>query len=535
MNRIAVIVAAFSVVSGVTPPASSATITGRVVDANGRPAANTFVSARNAARKISTTVLTDRTGGYRIDDLYPGTYELRARRAGVSDGTQAGVLLSELDATANLNLGAADPALTSTPGAAWLQALPNDPIKATFISSCTICHDMGSVVARQPRDKAAWLDVIKMMRNQTDIYSVILKMDDTALAEWLERHQFGKQPTAWDAFRPSANVVSNARVVEYEVGDVNSWAHDMAVEPATGAAWVGDYINDVLIRVDARTGAQTVVPIPLKTAGMHTLNFDRDGALWVTFQFADMVGRYETAKGTWRLYAGFERSTFVHSFALDTLGFVAKDAKGRIWMSQFGGNKVSALDPVSGKLDEFVVEGAKGGRLYGIALNSTGKVWYTKYSENKLGYFDPATRKRFERDGPRPDGGPHRIHIDDEDNLWIPLSGYGTIWQYNTKTGVNREIRLPDADTFPYVNLYDAKSKRLWIAGNGANSIYAYDPKTGKFTTFRLPSIESYPRMISIDYTTGDLWTALSSFPNKHALRDHGLLLKIPNALEQVR
>jgi virginiamycin B lyase len=534
MNR-TVLAAVIAALCAFTLPAPAATIAGRVVDASGRPAANTFVSARNIARKISTTVLTDRAGNYRIDDLYAGTYELRARRAGVSDGTQAGVVLTELDVTANLTLGAADPALISTPGAAWLQALPNDPIKATFISSCTICHDMGSVVARQPRDKSAWLDVIKMMRNQTDIYSVILKMDDAALAEWLERHEFGKRSAAWNGFRPSANVVSSARVVEYEVGDANSWAHDMAIEPATGAAWVGDYINDVLIRVDARTGAQTNVAIPLKSAGMHTLNFDGEGALWVTFQFADMVGRYDTARGTWRLYAGFERSTFVHSFALDTLGRVAKDAKGRIWMSQFGGNKVSALDPASGKLEEFVVDGAKGGRLYGIALDSAGRVWYTKYSENKLGYFDPATGKRFERDGLRPDAGPHRIHIDDEDNLWIPLSGYGTIWQYSAKTGANREIRLPDADTFPYVNFYDAKSKRLWIAGNGANSVYAYDPKTEKFTTFRLPSIESYPRMISIDYTTGDLWTALSSFPNKHALRDHGLLLKIPNALEQVR
>ena len=81
---------------------------------------------------------------------------------------------------------------------------------------------------------------------------------------------------------------------------------------------------------------------------------------------------------------------------------------------------------------------------------------------------------------------------------------------------------------------YDAKSDRLWVAGNGANSLYALDPKTGQFKTIRLPSYLSYGRMISIDYTTGDLWTALSSYPNKHALRNNGLLLRVSNASPRV-
>lgn len=49
------------------------------------------------------------------------------------------------------------------------------------------------------------------------------------------------------------------------------------------------------------------------------------------------------------------------------------------------------------------------------------------------------------------------------------------------------------------------------------------------------PSILSYGRMISIDYATGDVWTALSSYPNKHALRNNGLLLRVDKALSLVR
>lgn len=131
-------------------------------------------------------------------------------------------------------------------------------------------------------------------------------------------------------------------------------------------------------------------------------------------------------------------------------------------------------------------------------------IWYTKYSENMLGFVDPATGQGKEWAMPRPDSGPHRMHIDNDDNLWIPLSGYGTILRYNTRTGARSEFTLPDADSFPYVARFDAKSNRVWIAGNGGNAIYALDPKTGKSTTFRLPSLLSYGRMISIDYSTGE-------------------------------
>jgi streptogramin lyase len=76
------------------------------------------------------------------------------------------------------------------------------------------------------------------------------------------------------------------------------------------------------------------------------------------------------------------------------------------------------------------------------------------------------------------------------------------------------------------------RSHRLWVAGNGANSIYALDPDTGHTRTFRLPSTLSYPRMFSIDYATGDVWTSLSSYPNVHAGRDHGVLLRIHDGLD---
>lgn len=518
---------------GLAMPAYSSTLSGTVRTPTGKPLGNVFVTAQDADRKLSVTVFSGADGHYRIDDLFPGTYNVRARKTGLGDGVVDSVKLGAMDATVDLRLRPEDSAHLATPGAAWLNALPASPTKALFITSCTICHDMGSPITRGPRDAAGWQKIIHQMRTQADVYSVIVaQMDDAAMAKWLAAQHFGAAPAPFNPFSKAAHIVP-ARLIEYEVGDVTSWAHDMAVEPRTGIAWVGDYVKDQLVSVNPRTGAQKVYQSPVRGAGIHTLDFDRDGSLWITFQLADMVARFDPRTTQWRIYGGFARGALLHTFALDTLGYVKKDADGRIYISEFGDNRVSQLDPTTGKITEYALPGASG-HPYGIAVDSSGKIWYTKYSQNILGYIDPVTRQGKEWPLPRPYSGPHRMGIDNEDNLWIPLSGYGTVLRYSTKNGSYKEYKLPDADTFPYVAHYDEKSDRVWITGNGANAIYALDPKSGQFVTFRIPSYLSYGRMISIDYSTGDVWTALSSYPNKLALRNHGLLLCIHRALDLV-
>ena len=517
-----------------TTAAFSSILTGVVHDPAGTPTANVFVTAQDGARKMAVSVLTDAAGRYRIDDLFPGQYDLRARKIGFNDGTSANVALGERDVAVNLKLQPDDATHLSTPGAAWLNTLPNVPMKATFVTSCTICHDQGSPLTHISRDAATWGKVIEKMRGQTDAYSVIVKMDNGKLADWLAEQNFGAKLAPFDPFAKRANVATKARMTEYDVGDITTWAHDVVVEPKTGTAWVGDYVRDELTSVNPRTGEQKVYPAPLHGTGMHTLSFDRDGYLWITLQLVAKVARFDTKNGEWRIYDGFTPGSLNHSFALDSDGLVKKDPSGRLYVSLWGGNRTSLLDPTTGAVKEIPVPGKPSDKPYGIAVDSKGVIWYTKYSENMLGFVDPATGQGKEWALPRPDSGPHRMHIDNDDNLWIPLSGYGTLLRYNTRDGSQKEFALPDADSFPYASRYDAKSDRVWVTGNGGNAIYAMDPKSGKFTTFRMPSILSYGRMVSIDYSTGDVWTALASYPNKLSLRDHGVLVRIHHALDLV-
>lgn len=346
------------------------------------------------------------------------------------------------------------------------------------------------------------------------------------MADWLVEHRFGVAPTTLQPSTAAANGNEGSEITLYRVGDADSWAHDMAIEPATGAAWVGDYPYDQLIRIDPVSGARRVHAIPVKGGGAHTLHFDHDGMLWVTLQLADAVARFDPRSGEFRIYRGFQRGSLIHSFAYDGAGLIKRDARGLIWMSEFGTNAVASLDPASGAIREYRL-GGETGHTYGIALDSRDRVWFTKYSENVFGMFDPADGTLVERHMPRPDSAPHRMTIDTADRLWIPNSAYGTLACYDIVRDRLSEIPLPEPDTYPYAARYDAATGSVWVVGNGADALYRFEPAQQTFTRYRLPVGQAYARMIAFDPRGGEVWTSLSNYPNRHTGRDHTLLVRL--------
>ncbi len=504
--------------------AHAASLSGTVRDQADKPVRGAFVSAKSHASPMTSYVVSDVDGRYTIADLFPGEYDLGATKPGFADVEQRDVTLTANGGEHDFSVKRIADKPEQLPGNVWLADLPDGEFKARFVTGCTICHDIGAEPVRRERSREEWIAAIAMMRGGLDIYSVIPDLDNAELADWLLEHEFGKTPAKVPLAAASANVVMTL----YDVGDVDSWAHDMIIEPRTGAAWVGDYPYDQLIRVDPRTGAQKTYALPVTGGGMHTLHFDEAGFLWITLQLTDMVARFDPAAETFRIYGGFQPGSLIHSFAYDEHGLIAFDTRGRMWLSEFGTNALASLNPDTGEVKEYALRG-DAGHTYGVALDSKERVWFTKYNENTFGYLDPATGSVVEKQMPRPYSAPHRMDIDDKDRLWIPNSGYGTLAMYDIGSDVLREIPLPDPDTFPYAVRFDGATGTVWVTGNGANSLYRFDPRDETFTTYRLPVSEAYGRMIAIDYSSGDVWTALSNYPNKHTGRKTGTLVRLRN------
>src|SRR5262245_13699641 len=74
--------------------AHAATVAGAVKAPDGAPFRGAFVQAQNSATKIMVSVLTDKTGRYRIDGLPAGQYQVQIRAPGFRADPRPGVTLT---------------------------------------------------------------------------------------------------------------------------------------------------------------------------------------------------------------------------------------------------------------------------------------------------------------------------------------------------------------------------------------------------------------------------------------------------------
>jgi len=78
----------------VSAPAFAATVTGTVKGPDGAPFEGAFVVAVNSKTKISVTVLSDKQGRYRVENLPAGDYQVRIRAVGFTADPHSGVALA---------------------------------------------------------------------------------------------------------------------------------------------------------------------------------------------------------------------------------------------------------------------------------------------------------------------------------------------------------------------------------------------------------------------------------------------------------
>src|ERR1700726_3874957 len=76
------------------PLAYGATVTGTVKGPDGNSFRGAFVQARNTTTKIMVSVLTDKDGRYRIENLPAGQYQLQVRAVGYRTDPRPGVSLA---------------------------------------------------------------------------------------------------------------------------------------------------------------------------------------------------------------------------------------------------------------------------------------------------------------------------------------------------------------------------------------------------------------------------------------------------------
>jgi virginiamycin B lyase len=154
-------------------------------------------------------------------------------------------------------------------------------------------------------------------------------------------------------------------------GKVEAWhapkgfgPYGITMTPA-GDIWYASLAGDHIARIDAATGAATVVPPPRPGVGPRRIWSDSRGLLWVSLWHSGEVGRYDpTAKAwkTWRLPKSGSGCYAVYV-----------DDRDRVWLTDFIANAVVRFDPATETFASFP-SNKRGANVRQLA-GRPGEVW----------------------------------------------------------------------------------------------------------------------------------------------------------------
>ena len=509
--------------------------------------------------------------------LYGDDLQLVTKKIGYGLATSTRSQQNAAQLRQNFVLKPIDNIAGQVPAAAWLSQFPLTDRGARFIpGQCAGCHQFPSDQVKafaaplaeltEPERKQEWLTVtsdeservlekvwrgsIQYMRSMafhfsadtpvrwgldpnseqfkallTAEYSLFSDHEEdlaaTALAKFMQL-DFTTMPR--DAYPAADNPLVPDAGLTIKEWDLRSdgWTRELALTPESDYVWLVEDNADRIGRLDPRTGRVKWIPVPTtgdQPQGPHTINVDRDGFLWITLEESYALARVDPKTEEWKIYPGFGEFSIAHDTCLDDERFVVTDIQGHLWLTLIGQNQMAELDPDSGKIWFYDMPHQEGetsfhAALYGCVMSSDQqKVWFTQLN-GIIGSIDVQSKKIDTASTFEMGQIPHRFAIDDQDVIWVALSGDGELLAYDTiGNKLVGRYRLPDANSSPYSTTWDSLRKVVWVSGSNADVIYRFNPANQQFHSIPLPRKRSFLRMIDIDRTTGDLWTTYAHLP----------------------
>ena len=145
--------------------AYGATISGTVKGPDGKPFKGAFIEAQEGDTRITTAVLSDSDGHYRIENLPEGQFRLTVRAVGYRFEPRANVqVTSAQNAAYDIGLQKGTVHWTDLSIYQGEQLLPEGIGRAKLTTACFRCHGFQSRMAAQVRDETGWHDRVNYMR-----------------------------------------------------------------------------------------------------------------------------------------------------------------------------------------------------------------------------------------------------------------------------------------------------------------------------------------------------------------------------------
>jgi len=528
----------------------TAILSGIIASPGKLPVSGAMITVFSPDKTYKVTVYSHSDGSYELPISFTGKVSVRARTPYFSDISRE-VTISDNE-TLVVDFVAekmTDPqkisdSLVASAHAASLQ-WPKDADRATFISQCNFCHQIGNVLTRRPRSKKEWDAVVDRMEG----YLVFVTKDEKESIASTLHETFTGEPVetiqTWDV----SPDLEKASIEEWVAGDGLSFIHDADVGH-DGRLYGVDEGHDILWELDMETGevlqvnlpdvdlpvggkfSGLALPIGVFTGkhGPHSMAEGNDGRLWITNSLSSRLMAYTAETSTFETFDIAADTLYLHT--------IRTDPEGRLWFTVVASNQVGRFDPETKQLDllDLPANGAArwltdalmptlmriGARFprenvpiklshhrwvglgrevmsfpYGIDVNPTdGSIWYAKLYANKIGRIDPETLEIVEFDTPAI--GPRRPRFAPNGILWIPGFDSGELVSFDPKTEkftvYSLPVLAPGEYETPYALNVHPQTGFVWITSNMSDRIFSFDPKTETFTSYPLPTRVSFLR-----------------------------------------
>jgi virginiamycin B lyase len=513
--------------TGSAQTSPSIALTGRVSSSEEGPMEGVLIGAKRMGSTMTITVVSDDQGRYRFPSskLTPGRYVLRIRAAAYDLDSPGVVEISmSKTATADLKLRkAADPAAQLS-NAEWFASLSGTEQQKASVRNCTHCHTLERVM-RSRADAEALTKIVERMSTYPQLSFPLMPQKLVAVRigageDPLEQRQEGWRRQAeylstvnlsstghWNyAFKTHPRPKARATQViytEYDLPRPTRQPHDVIVD-AEGMAWYASFGEQILGKVDPRTGKVTEYQVPrLKETlptGILALRFDRDQNLWMGLQFQGGIAKFDRKTETFQTWSLPPELNGDH-VQINQVSPEHAHVDGKVWLQDAGTYTVLRLDLKTGKFESFAPYAIPRPNIYDVISDSQNNVYFTVMGKETIGRIDAKSEKITLHQTPTAGSGPRRGMIDQEGHLWFGENRADRIGMFDTKTQQFKEWAAPTPGSWPYDVIAD-KNGEAWSGGEFTDTVQRLNPKTGEFVEYLLPRFTNIRRVFVDNSTT---------------------------------
>ena len=521
----------------VSPPSllaqsQHAALTGQVTSSDEGPMEGVLVSAKKAGSTQTITGVSDQQGRYRFPQarLEPGEYTLRIRAIGYELESAATVsVVAQKTATADLQLRKASDLASQLTNAEWLASFPGSDEQKASVRGCAHCHTL-ELVTRSRHDAVKLAGVIGRMSGYPPLAFPLMVQKTPAprigggpvgpvgtvqserqqqawrrQAEYLSGVNLSSAPQWSYAFKTLPRPKGRATQViytEYDLPQRTRQPHDVIVDSA-GIVWYAAFGEQILGKLDPKTGKITEYPVPLLKPGAPTgilgMRFDEDENPWLAMQFQGGIAKFDKKTEKFQTWSLPPELNGDH-VQINEVSPERQRVDGKVWLQDAGTYTLLRLDVPSGKFEVFEPYKIPRPNVYDVIPDSRNNGYFLPLGSEEIGRIDAKTGAITMYKTPTPGSGPRRGMMDGQERLWFGENRADRIGMFDTRTQRFQEWPAPTPGAWPYDVTAD-KNGDVWSGGEYNDRILRLNPRTGEFLEYLLPQ-HTNVRRVFVDNAT---------------------------------